>query len=72
MVLVKASLWPSCSELCLVKLVVWLLHFKFNLDRQACQAQISQADDVRGTKIIHRETVRTDDSGNGKPNLQDP
>lgn len=50
MVLVKGSLQPYCLELCLVKLVVWLLYFKLNVDRQACQAQIFQADDVREDK----------------------
>ena len=48
MVLCKAGLGPCSSEQCLVRLAVWLLYFKLNLDRQACQAQISQADDVRG------------------------
>lgn len=61
MVLVKASLWPYCLELCLVQLVVWLLYFKLNLDRQACQAQISQMM-LERTKIIHCKTVRTDDT----------
>lgn len=42
------GLGPFCSERCLVRLVVWLLYFKLNLDRQACQAQISQADYVWG------------------------
>lgn len=59
--MVKASLWPYCLELCLVQLVVWLLYFKLNLDRQACQAQISQMM-LERTKIIRCKTVRTDDT----------